>query len=761
MSNTSRRRFLGRVGATIGTIALGRDVLHALESVPPVYEAAPPPEPPLAAPAGTAGAIDFRYAPPFWQSTFCFPDDPSKSLVGKNGELLYGYKSESDDLAAFAYRVTVGLKGAPEGTYAGQSLETPAVPVVTTKLEFPSANVKLVVFATNEPDEGRVDNLMIEVAAKDKTPSECTPIVRVESERKFTSDESDGSGLILSDDPKVGLFLAADSPLVLEAKEKEVLVSLKPGTPSEDKPLRYFLRFPQQGQEFKKVCAGTRQSEKLLASARAFWQSWKTTDGKVTWQAPEIHGAFLTACARNILQSREIKNGKKMFQVGPTVYRGTWFIDGTFLLEAARYLGYDKDAQDGLLAMWDLQNADGSFFAGAGNSHWKDTAAAVWSLMRQAELSQNWDTFDELYPDAHKAMMYLKGLRDKTLKDGTANGKYGLLPKGFGDSGIGGVRSELTNSLWTLMTIRAFSKTADRFFLPKRTELRQFSMEMRVAFIGAQRAEMRQDPAGFSYLPMLMADDPQWSNPDEKKRPRPQAAQIYLSQGIYPGLQFTKDDAVVKGHLALMSSIMKEDVPAETGWLGADSVWPYNAPVAAQAALWAGEPELARRMFDGFLNHASPLFAWREEQSLRGSTPYRVIGDMPHNWASAEYIRFLRHMMVLEEEDRLTLLAGIMEQDLAPAKPMSVICTPTRWGRVSVSMEPLDAKTWHAKFKREDFNEKRMTPLTNIILPRQLPGGFQFDNAPGVHFLKNGPEVLIPPDATSFEATWKIFRRMR
>ena len=760
MSNgSSRRAFLTRVGATIGTIALGKNALLALGKDPPGKGGTAPEF--LFEPPSGAGPINFRYAPPFWQSTFCFPDDPYKSLVGKSGELLYGYKSEGDDLEAFAARVVIGLKDQPQGEYAGQSLESPRVPVITTKLSFPGADAKLVVFATNDPAEGRVDNLLVEITPKGDASVLLTPVIRVLTARKFRTADDDGIGLVSYDDGKGGLFLVLDSPLGMEAKEGETLFLLRGGTPTAAQPLKFFLRFPQEGQESGRLREGMKQHEKLLEGARSFWRSWKTTEGKVSWQGGGIHDDFLTASARNILESREIKGGKKMFQVGPTVYRGTWFIDGTFLLEAARYLGYDKDAQDGLVAMWDLQNADGSFIAGAGNSHWKDTAAAVWSLMRQAELAQNWDTFNELYPDAHKAMMYLRGLRDGAVKDGTANGKYGLLPRGFGDSGIGGVRSELTNSLWTLMTLRAFSKLADRFYMPKRTELREFHMQMKMAFTAAQRAEMRTDPAGFSYLPMLMAEDERWSDPDEKRRPRPQAAQIYLSQAIYPGMLFPKEDAVVAGHLKLMDSIMKEDVPAETGWLGEGSVWPYNAPVAAQAALWAGMPELARRMFDGFLNHASPLFAWREEQSLKGATPYRVIGDMPHNWASAEYIRYLRHMMVLEEEERLVLLGGITGDDLARAKAMSVIGSPTRWGRVSLTMEPLDAKTWHATFKREDFDEKRMVPLKNIILPRQLPGGFQFDKAPGVQFFKNGTEVLLPPEANSFEATWKIFRKTR
>jgi hypothetical protein len=40
-------------------------------------------------PAGPElGRADFRYAPPWWRSTICLPDDPDKILVGKEGQVL-------------------------------------------------------------------------------------------------------------------------------------------------------------------------------------------------------------------------------------------------------------------------------------------------------------------------------------------------------------------------------------------------------------------------------------------------------------------------------------------------------------------------------------------------------------------------------------------------------------------------------------------------------------------------------------------------
>lgn len=33
--------------------------------------------------------VDFKYSPPEWQTAICLPDDPHKSIVNRNGELLY------------------------------------------------------------------------------------------------------------------------------------------------------------------------------------------------------------------------------------------------------------------------------------------------------------------------------------------------------------------------------------------------------------------------------------------------------------------------------------------------------------------------------------------------------------------------------------------------------------------------------------------------------------------------------------------------
>ncbi len=759
MEKHNRRKFIKDIALAGGAITLATEALEAFTffqqgkkrviQINPIKDEAVHP-------------VDFRFSPSTWQSTFCFPDDPNKSLVGKFGELLYGHPGLNADIDAFAEKVWFGLKGTPKGEYVEQKIESAGIPIYTTMLKFPDAQMKIITFATNHKDEGRVDNVLVEITPTGKAEFECTPIITVATKQpiELDDDDSDLSTLLIGDDQKT-LFLAVDKKVVLTTEGDSHTATLQAKTISETSPYKFFARFPQAGQKVKVIEDGLEEPKDMLKETETFWNQWNPFDGKVTIQVQPKHQEFLVSSARNILQSRTIKNGKKAFQVGPTVYRGLWVIDGTFLLEAARYMGYDKEAQEGLESIWNLQRSDGGIFAGGGEKHWKDTAAAIYMLIRQAELAQDWQYFDELWPDMHKAAMFLRSLRDKAVNDGTVNGNYGILPNGFGDSGIGGTRPELTNTLWTLIALKEMVRVGDKYALANRSAIRDFYRDLLIGFQSAKNKEWIQHEKGFKFLPMLSKEDPKWKDVNPLNRPKVQAAQIYVSHAIYPGLLFANDDPVVGGHVELMKSVMNEDIPAETGWLSNDAVWPYNAPIFAQVCLWMQQPLLARRVFHGFLNHASPMLNWREEQTLRSITPENFIGDMPHNWASAECIRYLRHSFIMEDDKVLRLFDGLIDGDLVEKKPFTFTASPTRWGRVSLTLEPLDERSWKAKFKRENFDEKRMPTLHHIEFPRKISSKLQFDKIEGkdAKYFKNGGRVIVEPTCLEWEATWRIFGR--
>lgn len=743
MKAIDRRTFL--TGSAAAAFVAGLELPASAST----REALPPP-PETAASFNTT--VDFRYAPADYQSTICFPDEPAKTLIGKWGDLRYDFPR--DQFAAinqFGIIVEFTLSGMDRDTWVSQTMEAPGLPIVHTRIERPAATLELIAFCTRRENEGRVDNVLIEIRARSVDVT-AAPLIRIRSCENFQGKPTpSGVTTVLRGSESRPWMVAI--PQDNSARDVSWLpeeggyrLTLEHGTASRTRPLRFLLRFPQAGSAGSLDPSVT--PDQLLAELRAWWQQWHASNAPVSWSLPGTQGDFLIACARNIQQAREVKKDRLVFEVGPTVYRGLWIVDGNFLLEAARYLGFDDAADQGLLSEWNQQVSTGQIIASGGKEHWKDTAIAMFTLVRACELKQDWSLLQRLAPNVGHAIDFLIQLRDDARKGSSPNGRYGLLAPGFPDGGIGGVCYDFTNTLWTLAGLRAVARANQKLQLADLSRAGSFYQDLRSAFDSAARAEMVRDPRGFSWLPMLMRDDPQ-RHADPWNQPRPQSAQWALSHTIFPGEVFAKDDPIVRGHIALMQACTLEDIPAETGWLHHDGVWNYNAAFVAEVYLWAGLRQWAHRTFTGYLNHASPLHAWREEQPLQNALIGDLWGDMPHNWASAECIRYLRHQFVLEDGESLRLLEGVQPVDLRDRRPFSLSGSPTRFGRVAVSAEPSGNRGWKVRVTREPG----APPPQSVQLPAKLDAGAAFTRIDGAAARVLAPGTLsVDPAATTWTA---------
>ena len=707
--------------------------------------------------AASGERVDFRYAPADFQSTICFPDDPEKTVLGKRGDLRYDFPADIfAGIDQFGTIVEFGLAGMGQEVWHSQNMESVGVPIVHTTLERAAATVELIAFATRREGEGRVDNVLMEIRPKSGTVA-AAPLVRIRSCRQYRLAAGSGAvSSIFRENEQTPWMISipvnafpSRGDLGWRLDEGGYELYLEHGTATAAQPLRYFFRFPQQGSTGKPDT--TISPDALLDEVRSWWRQWHAFESPVDWSLPGVNGDFLSACARNIQQAREVKDGMLVFEVGPTVYRGMWIVDGNFLLEAARYLGYDDAADKGLLSEWDHQVSTGQIIASAGKEHWKDTAIAMFTLVRACELKQDWSLLRGLAPKVGQAVDFLIGLRDQARQGNSPNGKYGILAPGFPDGGIGGVCYDFSNTLWALAGLRAVARANERLNLPDLKRAAGFYQQLRAAFDRAASDQMVTDPRGFSYLPILMREDP-LMHQNGWDRPRPQTAQWALSQTIFPGEVFRRDDPVVRGHIALMQACTQEDIPAETGWLHHEGVWNYNAPFVVEVYLWAGLRDWAHRTFAGYLNHASPLHAWREEQPLQTALIGMLWGDMPHNWASAECIRYLRHMLVLEDDGSLRLLEGVVPTDLTERQPFALTETPTRFGRVSLTLEPAGSRGWKAHFVRRGG----VAP-ESVTLPASLLPGVELRNVDGAAMSRTGSAaVAVDPGAEEWTAAWDV-----
>lgn len=748
MKRINRRTFLasGTAAGVLGSLDLAT-ALHGSET-PGVQEGH----------AGQEG-VDFRFAPTEFQSTVCFPDDPDKTVIGKYGDLRYDFPTDIfAGIDQFGTIVEFTLAGMPRSKWVEQRMEAPGISIVHTLIERPNAYMELIAFPTRRAGEGRVDNVLMEIRAK-AADVIAAPRVRIRSCTAYRLGPNTGlvNTVYRDQDNDKTLWMVCipqnaypkNGDLFWRGAEGGYEFFLEHGTAQKGKPLRVLFRLPQKGSTGK---VDTDVSgEELLEEARQWWRNWRPFDGKVAWSLPSAKGDFLVACARNIQQAREVKNGMLVFEVGPTVYRGMWIVDGNFLLEAARYLGYDHAADEGLLSEWKHQVSTGQIIASAGKEHWKDTAIAMFTLARACELKQDWSMMRQLAPQVGHAVEFLIQLRDEGRKGDSPNGRYGILPPGFADGGMGGIHFEFTNTLWALAGLRAVALANKSLSLSDLGRAAGFYQELLAAFAVAARDQMVTDPRGFGYLPMLMREDPAM-HLDPWDRPRPQTCQWALSQTIFPGEVFAKDNPVVRGHVALMQACTQEDVPADTGWLHHGGVWNYNAAFVAEVYLWAGLRDWAHRTFTGYLNHASPLHAWREEQPLQDALISEFWGDMPHNWASAECVRYLRHMLVLEDDRKLRLLEGVLPVDLEERKGFTVSETPTRFGRVSLDVQPTGMRGWKAHFVRHGGVAPESVELRASLAP-----GLDLARMQGAAIKKSASGLtLIDPASAEWTAYWGL-----
>ena len=100
--------------------------------------------------------VDFRYAPPEWQTAICLPDDPQKSLVDRGGELLYHYGQGGREFAT-----RVGVEVSTNAVWQKQELQSPRVPIVRTLRTAEGLEIVEETFAVTDLQQPDVDPVRV------------------------------------------------------------------------------------------------------------------------------------------------------------------------------------------------------------------------------------------------------------------------------------------------------------------------------------------------------------------------------------------------------------------------------------------------------------------------------------------------------------------------------------------------------------------------------------------------------------------------
>ncbi|MCC8144189.1 MAG: hypothetical protein LUD02_09490 [Tannerellaceae bacterium] len=135
----------------------------------------------------------------------------------------------------------------------------------------------------------------------------------------------------------------------------------------------------------------------------------------------------------------------------------------------------------------------------------------------------------------------------------------------------------------------------------------------------------------------------------------------------------------------MLHTTLQQGITLGTGWM-IDGIWTYFASFYGHACLWMGESRRASGSLYAFANHASPLYAWREEQTPRDVTP-EYWGEMPHNWGGAEFVRLAVHLLALDRGNEMHLLEGMPEEWLQPGMTTTLNQLATPFGKLSFTLQ--------------------------------------------------------------------------
>jgi len=608
--------------------------------------------------------VDFKCSPPEWQTAICLPDDPHKTLVNRNGELLYHFKG-----GKCYTRISVSV--ADDTVWKGQELVGPRIPIVRTRKEAPGLTIVEETFAVTEKlgEDARNDVILMQVKntgsnSRVISPSLVLfagdPVVDVnEQSVRLKTGEGIESSL------KMVVGTAGENGLLTVQMESR---TIKPGATE-----RFFVVY-EAGAPVVRKPMFLAEALKYRAKAETYWEMAPLPYGRVEVPDKEIQ-ALIDSATRNIWQAREIKKGLPAFQVGPTCYRGLWIVDGAFILEAATILGAGEQARNGVAYELTYQQPDGRIKVMHNFS--KENGIVLWTCLRHAQLTQDKKWLESMWPRLTKIAEHIKALRRETLVNDLPLDD-GLNPPSFPDGGISGKPCEYTNPCWNLVGLHAFIGAAR--WLGRTAEAEEWQKEyddFTAAFRKAASRDMLKDLHGNAYLPALMGE--------AGAKELPQRAQWAFCHAVYPGQIFAKDDPLVAGNMAMLAATEREGMVYGTGW-DATGIWNYFASFYGHAWLWQGNGRKAAEALYAFANHAAPVLDWREEQSLKGEE-YKEVGDMPHNWASAEFIRLAVHLIALDRGDELHLFEGLPKEWTKPGMITRLNGVATPFGPLTLELK--------------------------------------------------------------------------
>jgi hypothetical protein len=374
-------------------------------------------------------------------------------------------------------------------------------------------------------------------------------------------------------------------------------------------------------------------------------------------------------------------------QAGPRCYARSWIRDGAFITSALLQVGLARESADYLRWYATFQYEDGKVPCcidgrGADPTPEHDSAGAfVYAAVEHYRMTRDAATLRALWPHLARAVAYLERLRaQRTRAEYRTPEKrafYGILPESISHEGYA---KRPVHSYWDdFFALRGFADAA--------LAARALGLDEEARRLEALRDAFRLDLAasieatmqrhGVDYVPASV----------ELGDFDPTATSFAVAPG---GEQALLPAAALARTYARYLEELRLRLAGDAAW---EAYTPYELR-NVEALLRLGRRDDALALLRAILADQRPA-GWNQwpEVVFRDPAWPRFVGDMPHAWVGAEFIRAARSLFVYERAgEALVLAAGVPLEWIASEGGVAVHALPTHWGPLSYQLRAAGAR---------------------------------------------------------------------
>lgn len=412
---------------------------------------------------------------------------------------------------------------------------------------------------------------------------------------------------------------------------------------------------------------------------------WRTMLNRVSFDLPASARGLIDVVRTNLAYILINADGPAL-QPGPRAYERSWIRDGAFTSAALLRLGFPEEVRayarwyatyqypDGKIPCCVDRNGADTVPENDSNGQW------LYTLSQYYRFSRDIGFLSEMWPSVLKAVEYIEVLRNQRLTpeyDAPEKALFrGLVPESISHEGYS---SRPVHSYWdNLFVLLGLKEAAYMALALGETEhaarFRELSEEFRTDLYTSVKLSMAKhgidffpgaaELGDFDFTATTIAVDPVGEHQYLPHAPFNRALELYLQN-----FDRRKNGEVIVGNYT-----------------------PYEIRIVG-TLIRLGMQSRAHELLRYFLTGQRPA-AWHHWAEIvwHDYNDPRFIGDMPHTWIGAEFIRAVRCLFAYERssDHSLVVAAGIPEAWVRSPEGLQIKRFPTYHGTLNYSLRLVD-----------------------------------------------------------------------